>query len=471
MLHRPAIDPIHELSCIELGDERLNRRAALLVSALQDAPDRSFPRVLGGEAELEAAYRFFNNGRVTLDRLIEPHHEATTRRAELVRTVVAVHDTTEFRFDGRRERTGLGPLTGHGRGFFGHFALILNGDDRMPLGLGAVLTYAREFPAQHKNEVSMKQRDAMPAGESARWRECIDDVQRRMAHVLPIHVMDREADDFSMLSGLAAEGVRFVVRLNEGRRRKATTPDLGGVALPVKSLLEQAPIVATREVRLSIRHAGRGAAHERTHPSRETRVATLSIAAAQVELLPPQRTGREKLRVSVVRVVETAPPQEEAPVEWILLTTEPIETPEQILRIVDLYRARWTIEEYFKALKTGCAIERRQLESMHALLAALGLFAPLAVRLLALRTYARTNPDAPAAHVVADHEIVALRTIGRTKLPAHPTVRDVLLAVAALGGHLKRNGEPGWLVLARGFETLEIAAQVVAAISDGKGKM
>ena len=29
-------------------------------------------------------------------------------------------------------------------------------------------------------------------------------------------------------------------------------------------------------------------------------------------------------------------------------------------------------------------------------------------------------------------------------------VLDVLLAVAALGGHLKHNGEPGWITLRRG---------------------
>lgn len=467
MFKQAAIDPRDEFARVELGDERLKHRLGLLVSALQDAPDRSFPSALACDAELEAAYRFFNNGRVTLDRLIEPHVAATAKRAELVKSVVVVHDTTEFRFEGRKQRAGLGRIAGDGQGFFGHFALVLNGEDRAPLGLGGILTYAREFRSRHKNETPPSQRDAMPPGESARWRELIDDVQRRMAHMVPVHVMDREADDFAVLSGLADDGVRFVVRLNAARRRRGSAPDFGKLAVPIETMLELAPITTTREVRLSPRAGKRGGVSERIHPPREGRLAKLSISAKTVELLPPERSKRPNLRVAVIRVVETAPPADEAPVEWMLVTTEPIETTEQVLRIVDVYRARWTIEEYFKALKTGCAIERRQLESLHALLAALGMFAPLAVRLLALRSYARSAPDAPASRILTENELIALRTIGRIKLSETPTAQDALHAVAALGGHLKRNGEPGWIVLARGFEKLDVAAQVVAAISDG----
>jgi hypothetical protein len=471
VLRPPAIDPKEEFSRVELGDRRLNARLELLVSALQDAPDRSFPSAMASNAELEGAYRFFQNGRVTLDRLIEPHIEATVRRAELARGVLVLHDTTEFRFEGMKPRAGLGKIASGGQGFFGHFALAVSEADRAPLGLGGVLTFAREFPSRRTNRIAPKERDARPPGESARWRELVDDVQRRMAHVVPIHVMDREADDFALFTELASRGVRFVVRMSAARRRSATEIDGEGPPVAVEDLLASAPIVAVREVRLSPRAGKRGSQSERVHPVREGRLATLHVSAKRVDLQPPMRSQKSGLAMGVVRVVEAAAPAGESAVEWLLVTTEPVDTHEQILRVVDVYRARWTIEEYFKALKTGCAIERRQLESLHALLAALGVFAPLAVRLLALRSYARSEPDGPATRVLTDHEIVALRAIGRTKLPSSPTARDAMYAVAALGGHLKRNGEPGWIVLARGFEKLTIAAQVVAAISDGNAEM
>jgi hypothetical protein len=158
--------------------------------------------------------------------------------------------------------------------------------------------------------------------------------------------------------------------------------------------------------------------------------------------------------LNVVYVCEVDPPETESPVEWVLLTSEPIETTEQILQVVDWYRARWVIEELFKALKSGCSVEKRQLQSFHALSNALALLLPIAWRLLLLRHMARDQPTAPATTVLAPDEITVLRSFGRRKLPDLPTARDALLAVAALGGHLKRNGEPGWQTLARGLEKL-----------------
>jgi len=125
------------------------------------------------------------------------------------------------------------------------------------------------------------------------------------------------------------------------------------------------------------------------------------------------------------------------------------------LGIVDRYRARWLIEELFKALKTGCCFEKRQLGSLHALSNALSVLLPMAFSLLALRSEARRRPDAPATEVLSSDEIAVLCAAGRRPLSANPTVRDALLAVAALGGHLKRNGEPGWQTLGQGYEQLQ----------------
>lgn len=447
-------------------------RLQLVVSALFNAPQRSFPRAMQSDAELEAAYRFFQNGRVTLDRLIEPHLEATVERARLVPDVLVLHDTTEFRFEGMKPREGLGEIAGHGQGFFGHFALVVDARDRMPLGLGGIITYTREPKGTTRSRASEPALPALPS-EFIRWPELIDDVHRRIGDLQPIHVMDREADDFVLLQDMCRANMRFVVRMNASRARKGAQ-DEDTQVVPVEVLAQVAPIVATREVALSARPGNRGRGSERVNPVRDYRVTTLSISAAVVHIQPPRycRAQRPPLPLSVVRVVETTAPQGEVPVEWILYSTEPIDTPEQILRIVDAYRARWTIEEYFKALKTGCAIERRQLESLHSLQAALGVFAPLAVRMLALRSYARAQPNAPASLVMSEAELLILRAlVRRVSLPSSPTVQDALLAVASLGGHLKRNGPPGWMTIARGFETLDLASPIIAATSDGRLEM
>ena len=158
--------------------------------------------------------------------------------------------------------------------------------------------------------------------------------------------------------------------------------------------------------------------------------------------------------VNVVHVFEKRPPPGEPAVEWFLLTDLPVDTPAAIEFVVDCYRGRWIIEEFFKALKTGCQYERRQLESAHALLNALAIFAPVAWRLLLLRHLARSDTPATATSALTPTQLDVLRAVSKRPLPRNPTARDALLAVAKLGGHLKSNGDPGWLVLGRGLHDL-----------------
>jgi hypothetical protein len=159
--------------------------------------------------------------------------------------------------------------------------------------------------------------------------------------------------------------------------------------------------------------------------------------------------------VNLVHVDEVDPPEGEVPVAWVLATTLPVDTPEQVSAVVDAYRARWLIEEWFKALKTGCAYEDRQLESLDTLLKAFALLAPVATRLLALRWLAHSAPDQPATAVLSPPELGFLRVLEgmrKRKLPPEPTVYDVMLAIAKLGGFLTSNKVPGWQVLGRGVE-------------------
>jgi hypothetical protein len=142
------------------------------------------------------------------------------------------------------------------------------------------------------------------------------------------------------------------------------------------------------------------------------------------------------------------------PIDWTLLTQEPIDTAEQILKIVDYYRGRWMIEEYFKALKTGCSFEKRQLESLATLLNALAIFVPVAWRLLLLRGMARSHPTVPATIVLTEPQIAVLHAVTKKPLPHDLNVEQALLAIAALGGHIKNNGQPGWQLLGRGFRKL-----------------
>ena len=114
------------------------------------------------------------------------------------------------------------------------------------------------------------------------------------------------------------------------------------------------------------------------------------------------------------------------------------------------------VEEYHKALKTGCALEQRQLRSAQGLRALLGFLAIVALRLRQLRTIARTAPETPATQVV-EPEFVETVVRFRGGSPKPITADQFWRAVAGLGGFLGRkgDGDPGWQTLWRGGQRLQ----------------
>lgn len=443
-----GIRPISaELSDAELGDARLNRRLGLLADRLADRPGASFPKALD-DAELEAAYRFFGNERVSPEAILAPHVRQSARRAAGHAHVLVVHDTTQFEFPGQAKRSGLGRLIRPGQGFFGHFSLVLAADGtRAPLGLLAMETVFR-----HDRPIPRKQRTARDnRGESARWRRCIDEAESVLdGQTTAIHVMDREADSYAVYAALTEHQRLFVIRSFQDRVLA------GEEEARLRATAKAARVTLRREVPLSPRPHIKGPKGKR-HPARRSRIARLSFAATVVELPRTggaRAAGAASLRLNVIHVFECRPPRGQPAVEWFLLTNLPVDTAEAIAFAVDCYRGRWTIEEFFKALKTGCQYERRQLESAERLLNALAIFAPVAWRLLLLRHLARSDQRAPATAALTPTQLEVLRAIAKRPLPARPSVRDAMRAVATLGGHIKSNGDPGWLVLGRGMHDL-----------------
>lgn len=452
MTHEWLLDPIEdEFESAELGDERLAARLSMLAAGLGREPGASFARISKTRAAREGAYRFLENRRVTKDALLEPHHVATAERCREVGAVYIISDTTEVTLPGVERGKALGRLHGKKRGFLAHVALAVSAQgDRAPLGVLGLETIVRDDePKKHRNQRQIAGSDDR---ESSRWGAMVDRTEERLEGVQAIHVMDREADMFELLSQLVRDRRRFVIRA--GYDRSLTDGKLF-------EAMSGAPVMLEREVHLSGRQKrlpGKG----RGHPARHKRAAQLSISSRRLTLRRPKRCAAdlpEFLNVNLVNVIETAPPDGNPPVQWILATSEPVDTADQIATVVDAYRARWLIEEYFKALKTGCAYESRQLRTMHTLTNALALLAPIAWRLLLLRTLEREAPSTPAKDVLDPILLEALaaklREIKEPKaLPSEPSVADFMQGIARLGGHHKSNGPPGWQLLWYGFQYL-----------------
>jgi IS4 transposase len=436
----------------DFGDKRLNRRLETIAAAMAKEPDASFPTALTS-GELEAFYRFTSNDRVDANGILAPHVRATVERCACSKTILSVEDTSTFQF--QTPRDGLGAYGG--RTFFSHVALALD-TSGVPLGVLGMMPWARtkETPSarRRRGELTDIEAGRVP-NEQDRWLALVERVDEEIGDEAEvIHVMDSEGDDFDLLQQLAAANRRFVVRGGDDRRLEP----IDGSPIKMREAVASCPVRCVRMVRLSRRKKKRltGRASRKRDKPRDEREATLSIGATTVRVRAPSylRDAPQTLDLNVVCVREVDAPEGVEAVEWFLLTTEPIDTEEQILRVVDIYRHRWKIEELFKALKTGCSFQKRQLGSYKALVNALALFLPIAWNLLRLRTLSRLDTNLPATAVLSEPEITVLRGFSSTALPKKLSLVDAMLAVARMGGHLKQSGPPGWQTLGRGYVTL-----------------
>lgn len=444
---------VEDLSRADLGDPRRVARAQEVVRRLGVMPDASLPDALVTDAELEGAYRLFGNPRVSFEQLFDAHALGTAERAQGCKLVLAIHDTTScgFRHADPKE---VGYLNTGKPGFPLHLTLVVDtGEWQRPLGL----THAEVLPrakaprrrgTKHRESGGVTARKANK--EFLRWQRGIEITECRLAGsgVSVIHVADRESDAYELMATCLRQGQRFIFR---ARTNRNVFHD--GGTIPIRELIEDAEVVLEREVPLS-RRLGTSAPR-RTHPPRESRVARLRFSSTTATFRRPTIVGAHMpptIKVNVLHVFEQDAPDGQEPVDWLLYTTEPLETRAQIENIVDYYRCRWQIEELNKALKTGCVVQERKLESLDALTTMLALSLPIAVELLALRTLARTGPSCPAEIVLSKQQLAALRHMSHRPLPKKPTVQEALWCIAGLGGHIKNNGQAGWQVLQRGME-------------------
>jgi hypothetical protein len=283
-----------------------------------------------------------------------------------------------------------------------------------------------------------------------------------------VHVADRLYDSFELMHNILNCGARFVIRSQYDRKLKSDDAEANKLH---ELLAQKRPTVLERNVRLLARHRGelakekalKGAQYKRTpsakrtHPARDERIATLHAVATTVTIERPKTLPADiasEMTLNVVKVFEPSPPERCQAVEWVLLTNEPIDTPEQVADIIDAYRARWMIEELFKAIKTGVGYEKLQIETRQSFLSMLGFALSLAAPLLRMRILSRSGVVIPARNIVPQSRIDVIRYVCGRKLSENPTINEVEYAIAEFGGHFRQNGPPGWIILSRGLQRI-----------------
>ena len=391
---------MEEMAEADLDDKRLNERLIRILFDVGERPTASIPAACGGHTEMVAAYRFFGNPKITWEKVFQPHQAATRRRMAQQPVVLLVQDTTEINVTRPRQQVvGAGPLDGPERR--GAFAHVMEGftPDGTPLGAVWTEIWARGDEEQPKTkEEKRRERKALPIEEkeSFRWLEGVR-VAREVAEELPsttvVCVADSEADIYDIFTEPRGERpVHWLIRACQDR---GVVGEADVTGQRIRERVAAGPVRFAHKINIRARDPKTACETRNRRVARNSREATVEVRAASMTLRPPERTGVSlpEVIVNVVLVSEVDPPDGEPPVEWILLTTLPIDTVEQVREVVRYYCVRWMIEVLFRTWKSGCRIEERLFEKLDRLLPCLAVYLIVAWRVLMLCRMGRSCPD------------------------------------------------------------------------------
>ena len=451
-----------QFATAQLHDRRRTERLVTLATQIARDPSSSLPQETETWGDLKAAYRLLDRPEASFPTIATPHWQLTRGQADRGRFLI-VDDTTEIDFGATRQATGLGPVGRRpGRGVLLHSALVVHPRDEWVVGLAGQILFHRQ-PAPKGETLTQKlQRDR----ESAVWGQLIEQVGPPPVTAQWVHVMDRGADDFEVYCRAQRMGTDWVGRVKSRNRR---VRDEAGREGPLSDVLVQTPAAGGYTLAL------------RARPQQPARRAHLEVAFAPVTTLIPQHPAASLKALApqpipqwVVWAREVNPPATVTePIDWVLLTSLPVHDLEAAMEVIGYYEKRWLIEEWHKALKTGCQVEGRQLHTSHRLEALTGVLSVVALRLLQMKEVGRREPHRAAREVVPGRyvELVHRARRGRGR-PEDWTIRDFFRGLAGLGGFLgrKSDGEPGWITIWRGWDALhwmlrgaQLAGQTPAA--------
>jgi IS4 transposase len=432
-----------EVRTVDLQDQRLNARCRTILSRLAHDPSASIPAACRGWSETDAAYKFFAHPRVTAERVLEPHQEATRERCGQQAVVLLVQDTTELDYThGRLEIQGLGVLDHRDRrGMHLHVNAAFT-----PEGCCLGVLDAEFLVRSPETIGQARQRMLLPIEdkESRRWLEGYQQACALRKQLVTTHVVsiaDCEADIYEMfVAGQLDNNSRgrkadWVIRARHNRSLPERAEDQGAWCYQkLWSALESQPERFRYDIQLQ------------STPKRKARRASLVVRAANVTLKPPYRKDQKLPAVSlnVVLVQEIAAPAGADPVVWMLLTSLPIEERGQIERAIEYYTGRWPIELFFRTLKTGCKIEELRLEAIERLQPCIALYLIVAWRVMYVTMLGRECGDLPVDVLFADPEWRSTWQVVRRQPPpaSPPKLSEFIPLLGSLGGYLGRRRDP-----------------------------
>lgn len=437
------------------GDSRRTDRVIEVAADMARCSGKSIAlSCRGNEAKVEGAYRLIRNDNISPEAIRASGFQHTVDLAQPYPEILALDDTTalSYKHQVAEELGKLGTTTDKSRGWWVHSTLLLDSFTTQTIGL-----IHQEYWLRPNNPEDADEK------ESGKWSEASYFCRQRLGDMMSrvISVCDREADILSYIQDKQQHNERFVVRAKHSRALIETDSKL------FTYLESQAELG-----QYTIDIAQKGTKNSKGKPvNRVSRKAKLTIKVAQVTF----KTKDETKPINVVYAQETTSKKVTEPLRWVLLTTEPIDTLTQALHIIDIYTARWRIEDFHKAWKTGAGAERQRMTEPKNLERAVSILAFIGVRLLQLREaitipyYLRKKGLIEEAKAVESQSCDAVleedewKVLMRFNKPrghkgkGAPSLKWAYQSIAKLGGFTdtKRTGIASWAAVWEGWSTLQ----------------
>jgi hypothetical protein len=448
---------------IDFGDKRLTKRVVRIAERFGKYCNLSIPAATDGRAEMEAAYRFMDNSKVSPEKIMGPHRQATLERIRQCDVALLVQDTTELDVTRPSQQVaGSGPLTHNSRhGSFCHPLVAFSGEG-IPLGVAWYKHWARKA-IQTNRTAAQKRADVrgkpITEKESHRWLEGVRgalDVANRSPDTQCIVIGDSESDIYEVLAEprKTEDGRHLEIIVRASGDRNLEVEDGEDKLL---ARVRNTPCLFRSTIDISKRTQKTNVTKKSPRKcSRKARLAEVEVRATTVTIRSPRNSPRRpSLTYNVVLVEEKSPPDGEPPIQWLLITSLPVETIEDVQRIIHYYCQRWQIEIFFRTLKSGCRIQERYFETMGRLENCLAIYMVIAWKILYLCRLGQECPDLPCDIIFSDSEWKAVYTIVQKETPSQPPSINVMIRmIASLGGYVIRTTtNPGtqtlWLGLQR----------------------
>ena len=401
-----------EFGGANLGDSRLNERLVASAQALGAMPGRTLSGARQGDwPAVKGYYRMIDKpdeSALNAAAILAPHRSSTVQRMMAQATVLCIQDGTDLNYNQLDQCIGLGVLSKNQtgaktRGLHLHSTLVVS-TEGLPLGL----LQAQFSAPEPKSEADIRPSASVPIEEKKTFcwikglRDCVE-LDKQLPDTHQINVMDREADFFELFDEQRNTGkVDLLVRSRHDR----IIDDEGGHLF---ESVRDSPACGEMVIQVPRQSTRTKKSRQQAKPGHVQRSATVALRYLDIELRPgAYQKDKAPIKLTVVHVQETSQPKDDEPVEWFLLTTCEVSTPEQAQQILRWYCLRWRIEDWHRVLKSGCNIEKLQHKTAERLKRTIAINLVIAWRIMLLTLMGRECPQLGAEVLFSDLEIQVL---------------------------------------------------------------